>query len=68
MLSRNQTPQAAAPTKFGSMVSQKSDAEKVFEHLCPANSLTIESQYLLNALLYADIIDRSQLSLLQVEI
>ena len=45
-----------------------SDIEKVFEHICPSNTLTVESQYLLKALLDAQIIESHNINVLQLNI
>ena len=50
------------------MLSHKSDAEKVFEHMCPSDSLTIESSYLMSALYQAEFINRAQMRLMRLMI
>ena len=64
------TLQAATNAKFNSSFAnqQKTDPQKVFEHMCAANSLTIDSHYLIQALLNAEIIDKSQEGMLQKQI
>ena len=44
------------------------NCEKVFEHMCAADALSIDSQYMLKALLQAEIIEKHDLYMLQVVI
>ena len=49
-------------------VQTKTDIQRVFQHLCPIDAFTIESQYLMNALLQAGIIDHMNFIVLNTTI
>ena len=52
----------------GNNPSHTSDVKKLFDHMCPANTLTVESGYVMSAMYQAEFIDRAQMRFLHIMI